>query len=223
MHRERIELEKKQKEKAKKDAEMQRREQAEREKEEAAAEAKRQEKLHAERMVQEIGFEVKISKESTVSVQIVWGSTVMQLKQMLSRAHFSNAELKAHALFRVDGKVTEGKVSLENSVTLLAAGVVPGSKLKLVDVVAKAQKKAAQELQRIQMEEEEEDDEEDDGEEGAGAEKKKKKKSAGGGGGAGRPKKEGKAPQSREDRFVLAEKKLPEATVRQPRSRSDFV
>ena len=217
MRRERIELEKKQKEKAKKDAEMQRREQAEREKEEAVAEAKRQEKLQAERMVQEIGFEVKIGKESTVSVQIVWGSTVMQLKQMLSHAHFNNAELKAHALF------TEGKVSLENSVTLLAAGVVPGSKLKLVDVVAKAQKKAAQELQRMQMEEEEEDDEEDDGEQGAGAEKKKKKKSAGGGGGAGKPKKEGKAPQSREDRFVLAEKKLPEATVRQPHSRTEFM
>jgi predicted component of type VI protein secretion system len=205
--RERIELEKKQKEKAKKDAEMQRKEQAEREKEEAVAEAKRQEKLFAERMLQSICIEVKIGKENSVSVQIVWGSTVLQLKQLLSREHMGNADLKAHAL------VGEGKVSLENSATLLASGVVGGSKLKLVDVVAKAQKKAAQELQMLQMEEEEEGEEEEE-EDAGGGEKKKKKKSAGGGGGSGKPKKEGKAPQSKEDRFVLAEKKLPESTVR---------
>jgi hypothetical protein len=214
-NRERIELEKKQKEKAKKDAESQRKEQAEREKEEAAAEAKRLEKLNAQRMVQSIAVDVKISKESSVSVEIVWGATVLQLKQTLSRLHFSNADLKAHAL------VTEGKVSLDNNATLLAAGVLPGTTLKLVDVVAKAQKKAAQELQMLQMEEEEEEEEEEDG---AGGEKKKKKKSAGGGGGgAGKPKKEGKAPQSKEDRFVLAEKKLPEATVCHLPSLSQFV
>ncbi len=49
-------------------------------------------------------------------------------------------------------------------------------------MVAKAQKKAAQELQMLQMEEEEEEEEEE--EDGAGGEKKKKKKSAGGGTGA---------------------------------------
>ena len=117
MSRERIELEKKNKEKAKKEAEVQRREQAEREKEEAAAEAKRLDKLNAERMVQTISVDVKISKENSVSVDIVWGSTVLQLKQTLSRLHLGNADLKAHAL------VTEGKVSLDNNVTLLASGV----------------------------------------------------------------------------------------------------
>ena len=74
----------------------------------------------------------------------------------------------------------------------------------------------------LQMEEEEEEEEEE--EDGAGGEKKKKKKSAGGGGGgAGKPKKEGKAPQSKEDRFILAEKKLPEATVCHLPSLSQFV
>ncbi len=172
------------------------------------AEAKRQEKLFAERMVQSISVEVKISKESSVSVQIVWGSTVLQLKQLLSREHLGNADLKAHAL------VGEGKVSMDNNATLLASGVVGGSKLKLVDVVAKAQAKAAQELHMLQMEEEEEGEEDED-EDAGGGEKKKKKKSAGGGG-TGKPKKDGKAPQSKEDRFVLAEKKLPESTVRTP-------
>jgi hypothetical protein len=117
---------------------MQRKEQAEREKEEAVAEAKRQEKLFAERMLQSICIEVKIGKESSVSVQIVWGSTVLQLKQLLSREHMGNADLKAHAL------VGEGKVSLENSATLLASGVVGGSKLKLVDVVVKRKRKRNQ-------------------------------------------------------------------------------
>jgi hypothetical protein len=116
----------------------------------------------------------------------------------------------------------EGKVSLENSTTLLAAGVVEGCKLKLVDVVAKAQKKAAQEMQRLELEQNDDDDDGEEEEEGGG-EKKKKKKSAGGGGGAGKPAKTGKAPQSREDRFVLAEKKLPEATVRQPHFHTIFL
>ena len=82
VNRERIELEKKQKEKAKKDAESQRKEQAEREKEEAAAEAKRLEKLNAQRMVQSISVDVKISKESSVSVSDSEGGIIQLLRSI---------------------------------------------------------------------------------------------------------------------------------------------